>query len=155
MTQTPHTLEICLVSRVGPYLCAAPIGQVIETMRPLPIVPVGGAPQAVLGMALIRGASVPVVSLSALLGIVGAAAPGRFVTVPMGDRGVALAVDEVVGVRGLDVRELAAVPPLLRAAQADTVASIGTHDGALLVVLHTFRILSGWTPPDAAEAVAP
>ena len=57
-----------LMCRSGAYALALPIGDVIETMRPLPIQPVLGVPSYVAGVSLIRGAAVPVVDIARLLG---------------------------------------------------------------------------------------
>jgi purine-binding chemotaxis protein CheW len=62
-----------LLCRVRERLCALPLAHVVETMRPLPIEPLGGMPGFVQGIAIIRGAPVPVVDAGALLGSAGAA----------------------------------------------------------------------------------
>src|SRR5580692_5756315 len=61
-------LGLALLCRVQARWCALPLRHVIETMRPLPTSPIPGAPAFVDGLAVIRGAPVPVVSLSRLLG---------------------------------------------------------------------------------------
>src|ERR1039458_3558579 len=89
-----------LLCRVHGRRCALPLEHVVETMRPLPIGPLAGAPPGVSGLAVIRGAPVPVVDLSRLfssdVGYI-EVAPTRFVTVRVGQRVVALAVDRVEG----------------------------------------------------------
>src|SRR5215467_14541310 len=61
-----------LVTRVGGLACAFLIEHVVETMRPMPIEPVGGSDDdalaAVDGLAMIRGLPVPVVDARKLLG---------------------------------------------------------------------------------------
>jgi purine-binding chemotaxis protein CheW len=57
-----------LLTRVGGRLCAVPLAHTVETMRLLPVSPLGDAPPFVRGLAIIRGAAVPVVDLGALLG---------------------------------------------------------------------------------------
>ena len=52
-----------LVCRVATRICALPVGVVIETLRPLPLEPIAGAPAFVTGPAIIRGEPVPVVEL--------------------------------------------------------------------------------------------
>ncbi len=118
-----------------------PLSCVVEIMRPLPIEPVAGMPAFVLGLAVIRGAPQPVVDLGALLGAGGGGAIGRFVTLRIGKRGVALAVKAVLGVRDLAGAPLEEVPPLLREADAKAVAAIGALDADLLVLLRAGRVL--------------
>ena len=55
-----------LVCRVGERRCALPLDAVIETMRPLPIHPVTGVTEAVLGVCIIRGLATPVLDLAVL-----------------------------------------------------------------------------------------
>jgi len=133
---------LSVICRVDDRLCALPIDQVIETLRPLPIESMSGGKVVVLGLSVIRGSPTPVVDLAAVLGCVRAgeqaAAPtGRFVVVRAGDRRVALAVDEVMGVRTIDPASLRALPPLLRGASATTLSAIGTLDEQFLLVLRS------------------
>jgi purine-binding chemotaxis protein CheW len=123
--------------------CALPLEHVVETMRPLPIERVTGAAPYLLGMSIIRGQPVPVVDLGALLspGRTAAAAPSRFVTVRAGSRRVALAVEEVIGVRSLGSGTLHELPPLLSASTSNGVAELGVLDRELVVVLDASRLL--------------
>jgi purine-binding chemotaxis protein CheW len=130
---------LVLVMRTGARRCALPLPHVKETMRPLPIEPLAHAPAFVLGAAVIRGAPGPGVDLAAPLGIA-RGAPRRFVTIAVESRTVALAVDDVVGIRALDDVALDAPPPLLADTSA-AVESVGTLDGALLAVLRTAHLL--------------
>lgn len=123
-----------LICRVGSCLCALSIGDVVETMRPLPVELVGESPPFLLGVAVIRGQVTPVVSLAALLGVAHMVS-GRFVTLGIDDRFVALAVDEVLGVRELSAETVGEIPPLLHEADAGMVSAIGTSDSDLLLVL--------------------
>lgn len=131
-----------LVVSTGVRRCALPIGRVIETMRPLPIEAVAGAPPFVLGVALVRGQPTPVIDLGAMLGGSASAAPRRFVTVDAGGRQVALAVDEVMGVRQLVDQAGAGVPPLLAEATAGTIETLSRLDAGLLAVLRTGFLLA-------------
>lgn len=131
-----------LVFTVGQRACALPLRDISEVMRPLPIESVAGAPNFVPGVAIIRGAALPVVDLGMLLERRSQRAWGRFVTVKVGGaRSVALAVDEVVGVRSLEGSQLAALPPLLRAADGDLIEALGAADAQLLVVLRAARLV--------------
>ena len=140
---------LVLVCRVQARLFALPLGQVVETMRPLPVDPVAGAPHFMSGLAVIRGAPVPVVDAARLLGAVDGEAD-RFVTVLAGSRCVALAVGSVLGVRALPAGSLRELPPLLQEAGAEAVAAIGLLDAELLLVLQGTRLL----PEDVWGALA-
>jgi len=135
-----------LLCRVQGRLCALPLQQVVETLRPLPVEPLSGAPGFVRGIAIIRGAPLPVVDVAALLGA-GEGRVTRFVVLRSGQHHVALAVDEVVGVRALDERSLGELPPLLRGGDDEAIASIGARDAELLMVLDSARMIpdSLWT----------
>lgn len=140
-----------LVIRCGARLCAIAIHHVRETMRPLPVDSVAGAPDFVLGLAVIRGAPVPVVDLAAVLGGGEAAqAHRRFVTLRLEERSVALAVEEVVGVERIDTSRLGELPPLLGIAGADRIEALGTVDAQLLLVLRAAQLL----PPDVWAALS-
>jgi len=129
-----------LVCRVGSRLCALPAEHVIETMRPLPVQELPGAPRSLRGVARIRGAAVPVVDLAVVLGAEDGQ-PTRFVTVNAGGRRVALAVDSVVGVRVLPAGSLPDLPPLLHDASTEAIAAIGTRDAELLLVLRASHLV--------------
>jgi purine-binding chemotaxis protein CheW len=117
-----------------------PLANVIETTRPLPIEPVAGAPDFVLGLAIVRGAAVPIVDAGRLLGG-GKSAPARFVMLTVGKRRVGLAVAGVAGIHHVAAMSLEELPPLLRSADAAVVSAIGTLDAELLMILQTVRIV--------------
>jgi purine-binding chemotaxis protein CheW len=142
-----HDGVASLVCRVATRICALPLDAVIETMRPLPVEPIAGAPAFIAGLAIIRGAPVPVVDAARLLGA-GGGRPGRFVTLRVAPRTVALAVDAVLGVRALPADRLSALPPLAGAVAAEVVAAVGMLDARLLVVLEAARLV-----PDAVFAL--
>jgi purine-binding chemotaxis protein CheW len=124
-------------------MCALPIRDVVETMRALPIRPVAGAPPFVRGLAMIRGALMPVVSLGAILGDPGDEAGRRFVTMRVeSGRLAALEVNEVLGARHIDVAALDTMPPLLTEAMPDLVERLGALDGKILAVLRAAAIIS-------------
>ncbi|HEX7478651.1 MAG TPA: chemotaxis protein CheW [Polyangiales bacterium] len=144
-----------LIVTVGARACAIPLHHVAETMRPLPIEPVAEMPDFVRGVSVIRGAPTPVIDLNALLGNgENSATYGRFVTMKLGERRVALGVDGVVGLRNLDSAQLGELPPILRDVAADLIEAIGTRDAQLLVVLRAARIVPDevWTTLAAAQA---
>ncbi len=138
-----------VVFRVERCLCAIPLESVVETMRPLPIERLATPPEFVLGVAIVRGAPLPVVDLGRLLGGQDAR-PTRFMIVRTGSKQIALTVGDVLGVHRIPVESLQELPSLLRNAGSDAVSSIGALDSELLFVLRATRIL-----PDAVlETVA-
>ena len=134
--------QLMLLFRARHHLCAIPAEQIIETMRPLPVEPLAAAGGCVLGLCEIRGDSIPVVDAGALLGVTGEARHTRFVVLRVEDRAVALAVEAVMGVRSVPSRRLQELPPLLGEASAALIASVGTADGAFLLVLRAARIMA-------------
>lgn len=132
--------DLFLVCAVQGQLCAVPLNNVIEVLRPLPAEPVAGAPPFVLGMTIIRGVPVPLVDMGQLLSARRAQAK-RFVNVRTGDRQVAFAVDAVLGVRAMAPDSVHPLPPLLADAAGDVVDTVGSLDAELLFVLSSTRIL--------------
>jgi purine-binding chemotaxis protein CheW len=122
-------------------------------MRPRPVETLAGVPAFVRGVSIIRGDPVPVVDLGAVIGTAAPASPSRFVTLRLGQRTVALAVGDVVGVRGLDRERLEEMPPLLRGASTDLIQALGSLDAQLLVVLRAGRIVGSeiWTELEARQ----
>jgi len=148
--------ELALIVAISTHACAIPLRHVAETMRPLSIEPIAGMPRFVVGVSVIRGAPVPIVDLKALLEDgERSASYGRFVTLKVGERRVAVGVDGVVGVRSLAAAQLADLPPIMRDVRTDCIAAIGSLDAQLLVVLHAARIVPDevWTSV-AADAQA-
>lgn len=146
--------QLVLLCRVSDRLCALPLIDVIETMRPQPVSAMNGTQSFVLGVSVVRGEPVPVVDVRRLLGSDSTMDPQRLVTVRLGKRSVALAVDEVVGVRALDVVHMDPLPPLLAHAGADVVEALGQLDQRLLVVLRASKTLTpeAWKAIDARTA---
>lgn len=136
VTERPD--QTALICRVQSRWCALPLVHVRETMRPLPIAALAAPVAQVLGLALIRGSSLPVVDLAALLGLHGVT-PQRFVVIAVAERRVALAVSAVLGLRPMPVTE--SLPPLTREAPNELIAAIGWLDAELLMVLDSARLL--------------
>jgi purine-binding chemotaxis protein CheW len=130
-----------LLVRARAWLCALPAEDVVETMRPLPIEPVAGAPRSVKGIAVIRGEPVPVVSLPLLLGAETTSAGQRLVLVRAGDHRIALEVEEVLDVEEIDLASLGGLPPLLSQALPAEVERLGSLDGQTLALLDAARLL--------------
>ncbi len=129
-----------LLCRVADLHCAIPAARVLEVMRRLAIDPLSGMPSFVLGLSIIRGTPVPVLDAGCLLSAATARAP-YFVAIDVGGRLVALAVDQVIGLRRIAEDTLAPLPPLLKNSADDVVAAIRARDGELLLVLNTARLV--------------
>ena len=141
MDPVPVARKLMLLLRSGTHLCAVPVEHVVEIMRPLPIIPVRGVPDFILGLAGIRGTPVPVVDPNRLVGTPGSPQTGRFVVVRAGPRRVALAVDAVAGLRGLEDAVLSELPPFLHHADMSWLESIRMMDQELLFVLESVHIV--------------
>jgi purine-binding chemotaxis protein CheW len=122
-------------------LCALPLEHVEETMRPLAVEAIVGAPSFVRGLAVVRGTPIPVVDVASLLSGDRSHAT-RFVTVKTGSRRIALTVDAVVGVVEIPLGSLDALPLLFQDANRDVISAIGTVDAALLLVLRSTHLIS-------------
>jgi purine-binding chemotaxis protein CheW len=134
--------------RCGARLCALPIEHVVETMRPLPLEPVPGAPPFVRGAALVRGEVTPVVDLRTLLGGDDGPPATRLVSLRVHPgRGAGLLVDGVLGVHHRAALSAETLPPLLQDAAATVVAELGRLDGELLMILRAGALIpeDGWT----------
>jgi purine-binding chemotaxis protein CheW len=139
-----------MLCRAGSRLCAVPLDVVGETMRLLPIKPLTVSRPFVLGACMLRGAPVPVVDVERLFGE-STGSPSRLLSIRVAGRQIALAVDEVLGLRALPDADL---PPLLRDAADDVVAAIASLDAEFLVVLDTARLVSRVAGIDPEEAAA-
>ena len=128
-----------LVLRAGPLLCALPLDEIIETMRPLAIEPLAGTPAFVRGISVVRGVPCPVIDLARLLG--GHDAPlSRFVAVRT-DRGpVAFATGEVLGIRPADTATTPQGAALPAGAATALVAAVRTFERQPLFVLQPMRV---------------
>lgn len=140
-----------LILRAGAHLCALPVAQVIETMRPLPVEPVGGAPAFVRGVSVIRGAPTPVLDLEGLLDGSQGDKTSRYVAL-RGEKPVALAVEEVLNLKTLEADTFEKLPSLLSRAEGAPVEALGVLDAHLLVLLQTAKLVPAdtwekWTSP--------
>jgi purine-binding chemotaxis protein CheW len=130
-----------LIVMASSRACAIPVAHVVETMRPLPIDAIQGAPPFLLGLAVIRGTPVPVVDLSTVVGVDPAERRSRFVVLRVGTRRVGLAVGAVIGLSELEGMRAEEMPPLLRDANTEVIEAIGVLDAQLLLMLRASRIL--------------
>ena len=140
MANSTSNQTVTLLVRVGSRCCALPLESVVETMRPLPARPIQNMPPFVSGLATIRGSSVPVVDLGVLFGSK-SEERARFVLLRLGEQRVAVAVDEVLGVRRLDNSALQSFPPLLQDAYAELVTAIEVRDQQFMFVLGSTHIV--------------
>lgn len=141
-----------LVVVAGTHRVGLPLAYVQETMRPLPIVPLRDTIPCVLGLAVIRGASVAVVDLGELMGRADTAqAFARFVTLEVGGHSVAVAVDGVETVVTLEQNALALLPPLLTHAGGDAVHALSLADQKLLLLLQATKLLPRWGSEERVE----
>ena len=172
-----------LVCRVQSRLCGLPLDAVEETLRPQPLRPLKSPAVHVQGLARIRGDWLPVVDLAGLLGLTesgtahtpatavtpsassalqaplppapaDAAAVRRYVVVRAGERRVALAVAEVLGLQTFAAEQLRALPPLLRDRDHGAVSALAERDDELIAVLDQARLLPEDLPPTAALSAA-
>lgn len=134
-----------LLVRVRGGLCAFPLAEVIETMRPLPVEPFSGQSEFIQGVARIRGAAVPVIRLTALFPEDQSCdLPTRLVTLRLGQRSIAVAVESVLGIADLSGQVFEGLPPLLKTARTEFIQALGTLDAEFLILLDTARLV-----PDA------
>ncbi|HTD02581.1 chemotaxis protein CheW [Undibacterium sp.] len=145
MDREGSTTASFLICRDDGRLCAFALADVAETMRPLPVQALQGMPPFLLGVSLIRGAMLPVVNLAMLIGDAGMrndSKHSRYVSLKLGPRRVAIAVQEVLGVRKLDGETLAGMPALLYEVGADAISAISVLDTELLLVLKGAHLIS-------------
>ena len=129
-----------MVVRSGTSVYAFALADVVETFRPLPTTLLSHAPPFILGAAIVRGRATPVVDLARLLEVHASGVPTRFVTLRLGARRVALAVEAVVGIRTLGNQAPEALPPLLSNAPA-AIEQLATLDGELLHLMNAARLV--------------
>jgi purine-binding chemotaxis protein CheW len=133
-----------LIAQVGTLACAIPVEHVIETMRPLPVEPLGHGAAYVRGVAVIRGEPTIVIDAAVLFGQgvkASAGARSRFVVVRAATKAAALLVDSVDEVRAIAQAELGALPALARTASSDVIAAIAAVDSKLVVVLEATKLM--------------
>src|SRR5262245_9306203 len=145
-----------LICGVGVLRVALPLKHVDEAMRPLAVQALPAAPSFVLGVSVIRDQPVPVLDTAALLGTRHRGVPRRLVLLRLGERRVALTMDEILGLRDLDRLQQHQLPPLLRDAVGELVSAIGALDGGLLLALQAAFQLpeSLWAEVDGVTGVA-
>ena len=132
VTEAPPGLS--LVFGVGDLLCAIALRDVVETIRPLPVQPLAGTAEILLGVSVIRGLAVPVVDTAGLLGA-RKEQPSRFVTTRTGRGTLAYATGPVIGVLPVEPDASRPPPPMLAAAATRLVVAVGVLDSRPLLFL--------------------
>jgi purine-binding chemotaxis protein CheW len=131
------------VFRAGSLLCALPLDDVIETMRPLPTRPLAGTPAFVRGICVMRGVPTPVVDVARLLGGE-QAADSRFVAVRTERGPVAFATGEVLGIRTVTTGDAVTGHAAMLSgtgASGPLVAGIGVLGAEPLLLLQSMRVV--------------
>lgn len=142
-----------VLCRVTETLCALPVACVRMTMRPLPLEHAASASEAVLGVARIGGAFVPVIDLAQLVTGKRASDPKRFALLQVGERSVAAAVDAVLQVMDLPPETISAMPPLLTRTNQH-IEGMAQLDGRLLAVLSSVLLMNDLDLPDPGVVAA-
>lgn len=132
-----HTATLCV--RAASFTCALPLADVVETMRPLPVKSLRGAPFHVLGLALVRGQPSVVVDVSLLLGGQAAAPAHRFVSLRTEGQPMVLAVEAVLGIRHVDLDSMQPMPRGLGSHTASR--GLGTLDQSLILSIDVHQLL--------------
>lgn len=132
-----QTTTLCV--RAASFTCALPLHDVMETLRPLPVQPLRGAPSYVVGLALVRGQPSVVVDASLLLGG-GVGTPAtRFVSLRTPGQPVVLAVEAVLGIRLVDLDSMQPMPRGLGTHSASR--ALGALDQNLVLSLDVHRLM--------------
>lgn len=143
-----------LVFRAGPLYCALPLGEVVETMRPLATRPLAGTPPYVRGLTILRGAPTPVIDMTRLLtGVDGEI--DRYIAVRAGRGPVACATGPVLGVQEIDVEPPEGPAALFTGVSKALIAAVGTVGTEPLLLLRGIAAVpdevweaAGRTPPE-------
>lgn len=142
-----HPTEIFLVVQAGELRCALPVSLVREIMRPLRVRTVSGLEPAVLGVSVVRGRPIPVVSLSRLL-----RQPEReekrFVLLRTPGRDCVLSVETVHAISSVRTDLWQTMPRIF--SRIDAAEQIVPEDSDLMISLRMARLIAEIPPPEAA-----
>lgn len=165
---------VLLRVRCAGVVAGFPLPDVVEVMRPLPLLPLpapvvqpltmppaaaaapapGEAANIVVGAARIRSRATPVVDLGLMLGSADSSARQRWLLLRTGERMVAVAVDRVLGLQ--TTAGLPDLPPLF-GSEGGMLHALAARDQELEVVLSAIRLLDAeaWAAFDDALARTP
>lgn len=124
----------------GPFRCALPSEDVVETFRPVPVRPLSAGAGSVRGIAIVRGEALAVVDLAAILTGKPERNPARFVTARSGQRKFALAVGAVECLVDIAPEALGPASETFGSVASDAVAAVAGGDGDVILVLRTDRL---------------
>src|SRR6185295_3821456 len=100
MKPTPNAPEgqgpLVLLVQAAARTVAIPLGDILETLRPLPVEPLQTSRASLIGVSVVRGEPVPVVDLAALLQPGTRGGQGRWIVLKSKPSGVVLTVDRIV-----------------------------------------------------------
>lgn len=130
-----------LVVQTGARFCALPLEIVEEIMRPLPTESIPDMPPFLKGLAIVRGAPLPILDLAKLLGSTDCVPINRFVVVRLDSRRLAVAVESVPGLRELGCALLLSLARILDEADSPLIGAVGVSDQNLLFVLEAGRMV--------------
>jgi len=135
---------VLVVFRVGPDLYTVDVAAVQEVLPATVATRVPGAPDFIEGVIELKGLVIPVVDLRRRLGYDGKAEgrSARYVIVAVGERVMAMAVDEVIEVVRVRSSDLGPAPDLVRESGARHVVGVVRGNEELTLVLDLESALS-------------
>jgi len=149
----PEEALTSLVFRAATLLCAVPLSEVVETMRPLPTRPLAGTPAFVRGVSVVRGVPTPVIDIGRLL--TGTRTEiERYVTVRTEHGAVALATGAVLGVRATEAGPAQGHPALLGGVSR-LIVGVGMLGAEPLLLLQSMRAIDDDVWEKVAASGAP
>ncbi|MBK1656664.1 chemotaxis protein CheW [Paracraurococcus ruber] len=132
---------------IGEEVFAIPIAEVQEILDLRPVSRLPHAPASLVGLIDVRGGSVPVMDLRALLGLSPIdPGPGTRILVlevalPTQRLRLGLIVDQVFEVTGLDDAPVDARPEIGRRWRSDCITGIGRRRGSFVILLDVARLI--------------
>jgi purine-binding chemotaxis protein CheW len=145
--------ERFIAVEVGGRQLPLPRDAVVEVMEAVPWTRVPRAPAGFMGVAMLRGAALPVLSIAALLGLPDHRPIGGFAAVELFGHCTLLAVDRIVGLRSRDGGDEAAIGerPPVETEPLDIARMI--PEEVRRIVLDFATAATEAAPADAGEAV--
>jgi chemotaxis signal transduction protein len=144
--------QFFLTVKIGTKYAAINVQDIKEILRPLALEPFANLPPFVLGLSMIRGLQIPVISLKKFLegthNINSDLAAHNikkliWVTLNVTGKPVAMEVDSIAGIFEISSDVLQNVPPLIAHAHSDSISSCGVLDHNLLLILQSALLIPG------------